>query len=561
MREIVIDGITYEIRDDGIFDVKTGFEVTNDVDDLNPDEWIKKGREIHARNQGIENYDFKDRDFFSKLKRAAPPPPPPQARVIDALREIPIDDQGKAFGGRLEAPTFGVDEFTLYHEDEGKRLFDFDDEDAHGDFYDRREEITDNITEQKALDIRGYLEEHGKGPDDGYDTDDFEALGFDDNDTDLTFDDAEKFGRDAVSNIQMRMYDDADTDMDNILNQDWNSVKRRIGDRKITKKEAQREFKREFLEIGAEEQVPGFETEIEARLDIPTPAEEPSVEEPSPEVESAPPPSAQKKLTSKDTSNPANFIPGYFEPKQEVMYYRKDNKGKGLWRPAEVVDYQDGGEVGPLLSVKRTTGSGVKQQQVETTMDRVIPKPNPGELLKQKKLREELAGGVIDRAQDWVDRDKFVLHNNTAQELYGIKPNGKSVIGYHKKTFGGGENTYFHSPLDDDGKYVGKKDGRNLGPKFLDPSVNNGLLSLQKLDEVFKEGNAIADLDLSFQLAPPLPQQVSETLPLPGSASSTSSDSVFEEFKEFNQSDLRDENPELSEAELESLMRREYDKL
>jgi tRNA G10 N-methylase Trm11 len=36
---------------------------------------------------------------------------------------------------------------------------------------------------------------------------------------------------------------------------------------------------------------------------------------------------------------------------------------------------------------------------------------------------------------------------------------------------------------------------------------------------------------------------------------------VFEEFKEFNYSELRDENPELSEAELQSLLRREYDKL
>ena len=193
------------------------------------------------------------------------------------------------------------------------------------------------------------------------------------------------------------------------------------------------------------------------------------------------------------------FIPGKYTKGQQVSYYRVE-KGKGGWRQGTIGNYQDGGPDGALLSVK----IGKRGKEVETTMDKVIAKPNAGELLKQKELREELKGGILREGENrkadkkgsfWEGKDKYLIHNNTPHEFRGIQPYGKSLIHYHKdnpqqhkgqkgKKFT--EFSYYHTPLDNEGKGMEQATGKRIiAPKTLDPALEKGLLRIEKLDEAY----------------------------------------------------------------------------
>ena len=186
-----------------------------------------------------------------------------------------------------------------------------------------------------------------------------------------------------------------------------------------------------------------------------------------------------------------DFIPGKYEKQQEVMYFRKDDKGVGNWLPAKILEHKsdDAGEV--QLTIQRTTGRN--KAPVETIYNRVIAKPTLEELLKQNQLREGLKSGILKEGESrkkdkkssfWEDRDKYVLHNNTAMEFRGIKPFGKSVINYHKENqYGYDEHSYYHTPIDDDGTWLEKKTRPVIAPRYLEPALQNGLLRLEKLDE------------------------------------------------------------------------------
>ena len=208
----------------------------------------------------------------------------------------------------------------------------------------------------------------------------------------------------------------------------------------------------------------------------------------------------QQGITQTPRDNPKEknknkFIPGKYQKEQKVMYYRKE-RGGGAWRPAKILDYRsdDAGEA--QITIQRTTGGKSKQAPIETIYDRIVPVPDEGMRLKQKALREEIRSGIFrdeDTAQGrrgsgkssfWKDKDKFIITNNTSYEFRGIKPGGKSVLNYHKENPRNyEENTYFHTPLDDDGTWLEGKTKRVIHPMYLDPALDRGLLSLEKLEK------------------------------------------------------------------------------
>ena len=198
----------------------------------------------------------------------------------------------------------------------------------------------------------------------------------------------------------------------------------------------------------------------------------------------------------------SKFIPDKYVKNQDVMYFRKRPGQQTKWVPAKIVDYKQDASGEPRVSISRTGGSKAKQQPVETEMDRIIPIPNAGELLNQQALREDMKKGILKPDENrkeskksafWEDRDKFIIRNNTSQEWRGIAPKGKSVINYHKENPRNyEENTYYHTPLDDKDGWVEQSSGKRvIHPKFLDPAIKSGLLTIEKLEQrqPYKKGS------------------------------------------------------------------------
>ena len=198
--------------------------------------------------------------------------------------------------------------------------------------------------------------------------------------------------------------------------------------------------------------------------------------------------------TSEEEEEESKFIPDKYVKNQDVMYFRKRPGQQTKWVPAKIVDYKQDASGEPRVSISRTGGSKAKQQPVETEMDRIIPIPNAGELLNQQALREDMKKGILKPDENrkeskksafWEDRDKFIIRNNTSQEWRGIAPKGKSVINYHKENARNyEENTYYHTPLDDKDGWVEQSSGKRvIHPKFLDPAIKSGLLTIEKLEQ------------------------------------------------------------------------------
>tara|TARA_R110002126_G_scaffold146267_1_gene292219 strand:- start:2528 stop:5557 length:3030 start_codon:yes stop_codon:yes gene_type:complete len=213
------------------------------------------------------------------------------------------------------------------------------------------------------------------------------------------------------------------------------------------------------------------------------------------------------------------FIPGKYQKEQEVMYYRKEDGG-GAWQPAKVLEYKSDEAGEAQLTVARTTGRK-KNEPIETEFSRIVPKPDAGEKLRQAELRNQLKEGILQPGQDrkddkkssfWEDRDKFIIHNNTDFEFRGIAPGGKSVLNYHKEHPNNyEEHTYYHTPLDENDGWVERPgQQRVIHPKYLQPALDQGLLSLEKREEKqpYKKGKDGAKLVAggqklaSFQEAP-----------------------------------------------------------
>ena len=209
-----------------------------------------------------------------------------------------------------------------------------------------------------------------------------------------------------------------------------------------------------------------------------------------------------KKVKLPPVINSDKYIPGKFEKDQEVMYFRKGvDEAEGAWRPAKIVDYKSDQAGEAQLSIQRLDKKD--SEVIDTLHSRVIPVPNTGEKLQQLELREKLKDGVLDEGEtakkskkgaQWSDRDKYIIHNNTDFEFRGIAPRGKSVLNYHKASAQHyGEHSYYHTPLDSDDGWMEKKgQQRTIHHKYLLPSLETGILRLEKLDEKqpFKKGKA-----------------------------------------------------------------------
>tara|TARA_R110000765_G_scaffold121137_4_gene217167 strand:+ start:1631 stop:3376 length:1746 start_codon:yes stop_codon:yes gene_type:complete len=183
-------------------------------------------------------------------------------------------------------------------------------------------------------------------------------------------------------------------------------------------------------------------------------------------------------------SNP-KFDPGKYTKGQDVMYFRGDK-----WMNAKIADYKsdDAGETQLAVLMGDKT--------IDTVSENVIPTPTQAEKTRQSQLREELKSGIwkdksISKKDSggsafWEDRDKYLIHNQTDKEFKGIPARGKSVLNYHKEhnlendPTGGRENTYLHTPTDADGTWTKAK---SIGPKFLDPALESGILRLEKYEE------------------------------------------------------------------------------
>ena len=190
-----------------------------------------------------------------------------------------------------------------------------------------------------------------------------------------------------------------------------------------------------------------------------------------------PPPDTADEPAPED--NP-QFNPGKYTKGQEVMYFRGDK-----WTPATIADYKsdDAGETQLAVLMGDKT--------IDTIDKNVIPTPTQAEKTRQAELREEIKSGIwkdksITRKESkassfWEDRDKYLIHNQTDMEFKGIPARGKSVLNYHKEHGENSEeNTYLHTPTDEDGTWLKAK---SLGPKFLDPALESGILRLEKYEE------------------------------------------------------------------------------
>ena len=190
-----------------------------------------------------------------------------------------------------------------------------------------------------------------------------------------------------------------------------------------------------------------------------------------------PPPDTADEPAPED--NP-QFNPGKYTKGQEVMYFRGDK-----WTPATIADYKsdDAGETQLAVLMGDKT--------IDTIDKNVIPTPTQAEKTRQAELREEIKSGIwkdksITRKESkassfWEDRDKYLIHNQTDMEFKGIPARGKSVLNYHKEHGENSEeNTYLHTPTDEDGTWLKAK---SLGPKFLDPAIESGILRLEKYEE------------------------------------------------------------------------------
>ena len=184
------------------------------------------------------------------------------------------------------------------------------------------------------------------------------------------------------------------------------------------------------------------------------------------------------------------FIAGKYKKDQRVNYLRE-----GKWRPAKILNYQADEAGDAQITIQKTTGK--TQTPIDTIYEKIVAYPDEGEILKQMELREGLKSGVDLDAEDafkksgpdWEDRDKYIIKNNTDHFFRGIAPQGKSVLNYHKEHQSEWkENTYLHTPLTADMEWIGKS--RSFAPKYLEPALKSGILSLEKLDEKlpFKKG-------------------------------------------------------------------------
>ena len=174
------------------------------------------------------------------------------------------------------------------------------------------------------------------------------------------------------------------------------------------------------------------------------------------------------------------FNPGKYTKGQDVMYFRGDK-----WTPATIADYKsdDAGETQLAVLMGNKT--------IDTIDKNVIPTPTQAEKTRQAELREEIKSGIwkdksITRKESkassfWEDRDKYLIHNQTDMDFKGIPARGKSVLNYHKEHGENtDENTYLHTPTNEDGTWTKAK---SLGPKFLDPAIESGILRLEKFEE------------------------------------------------------------------------------